>query len=275
MNNREIETLIQQAEKQVGFDSFTSAYFMGVSAAVLTPFLLLVQNPVPVVGIGAFSAVCWFVAVCLWVDGRKLKREFMKNRARVVWKQMEGMDAFDAESSLKQRELLNDIARVYERDPRGEIFPLSQAMRLVPVWEQQQKRLHVINKHVIQMQVARATLLEKQKLLRELGDKNTGLECTLVRLDAEIAHLEQGQNALRASCARLESLIVDVDATVSRRELHREVGEVTMCFSSGNCYEADSLDISDEHLDIKHQLEREIEIYLRLERETEVHLRDL
>ncbi len=271
MNDHEIETIIQQAEKQVGSDSLTSARFMGVATAVPTPFLFLVHAPVVV--IGTFWAVCWFVTGCLWVDGRKVKRDLMKARAQTLWQEMERIGAFDEKSSLKQRQFLKDIARIYERDPQGEILPLSQAIRLVLAWKQQQKRLNAIGAHLEQMRIARTTLQGKQKLLRELNDENVGVERALARLNDDIAPLERSYDILRASCTRLESLIVEVDASVRRRELHREVGELTARLSLGQKPEA--LELSSEHLDIERQIGREIETYLQLERETNVQLRDL
>ncbi|BCM92751.1 hypothetical protein IAD21_04633 [Abditibacteriota bacterium] len=272
MNDHQIEAIILHAERQAGSNSFIGARLMGTVSVLLSSIGFFSLG----IEVGSFLlAVCGFVTARLWSEGKKVKRELIKSRARTVWQKIDHVSAFGGSPSFKERHLLKDIERIYERDPQGKILPLSQAIRLVLAWKQQQKRLQAIAAHIEQMRLARTTLQEKQKLLRELNDENASLERALARLDDDIAPLERSHDALRASCTRLEALIVEVDATVRRRELHREVGELTTRLTSGHPHEADSFELSDEHLDIERQIGREIETYLQLERETDAHLRDL
>ena len=118
----------------------------------------------------------------------------------------------------------------------------------------------------------RQTLLQKQKQLRSLGDDNPAVEGTLATLESDIGPLERSGKALQASCARLEAIVLSVDAAAQRRQLHREVGELT---AEARRDEVGALELSDEHLDLERQIGREIETFLQLERETDAHLREL
>ena len=270
MNDHQIETLIQRAEKQAGDSCFTGARLMAVPAVVATPFVFF--SEISVIA-GLFAGVCWIATASLWHSSKTFKYCLMRGRALTIWGELIGSGALGHNSSLKERELLKSIGRIYERDPQGQSLPLPQAVRLVLTWKQQQKRLRLVGDHVEQMRITRSNLQEKQKLLRELNDENTSIERALARLSDDLTPLERSCEVLRASCTRLEALLVEVDATVRRRELHREVGEITARLAPSNV--PAYLEVADEGFDIERQISREIETFLQLERETGAHLRDL
>ncbi len=270
MTNQQIETLIRHAEKELARGSFLGARVAGTVSFVLSPLVFLGE-----IGIilGMFAGMGWLVTLGLWSNGRSAKRDLKHKRALALWQEIWRIGVFGVTPPLKTAALLQEIGRVYERDPQGEVFPIPQAIRLVLVWQQQQNRLAGLHEHLGQMQILRDTLLEKQQLLRELGDEDGRLERTLSQLEDDIDPLKQSCNALRASCARLETIITTVDAAARRRMLHREVGELTADFSLSQ--KKTALQMQDEHLDVERQITREIETFLELERETDAHLREL
>jgi DNA repair exonuclease SbcCD ATPase subunit len=272
MNDQHVKKMIREAEKQTGTSSYKGARLMAMLTVAPTPFIFLGGLPIIVV---VLSGVCGLITASLWSDGLKFKRDLTKRRARTLWQQINENSAFGDNPSSQERELLKGIGRIYDRDPQGETLPLPQAIRLTLVWKQQQQRLQTIESHITEMQFARTTLQEKQNLLRELNDENSGLDRALARLDDDITPLGRSHNALRASCTRLEALIVEIDSTIRRRELHREADNITARLPSGNSTTTSSLEVSDEHLELERQIGREIETYLQLERETDAHLRDL
>ena len=211
------------------------------------------------------------LTLTLWRQARSETRLHGRKRATLVWREIAASGVFGSQPGLKLNLLIGEIGRVYERDPHAETFPLPHAIRLVETWVGQQVRLEKLRAHLDEMRLLRGTLLEKQALLHDLGDDNSQLERTLARIERDLAPLEQDCNALRASCARLEAIVTTVDAAARRRELHREVGELTAGFH----HDADALALADEQLDLERQIGREIETFLELERETDARLREL
>ena len=242
-------------------------------AGTVSALLVLCSVLAEAGGLACFLAIMGSLTTAFfWSDGRAGKRDLIQSRARVVWQEIESSGELEMNHSGRAQKLSHDVARIYERDPRGEVLPLSQAVRLVLVWKQQTQRLELITRHLAELRPVRSTLIDKQKQLRDLGDDNSQLERALAQLDGDIEPLEQSYDSLWASCARLEAILVSVDAAARRRQLHREVGELTagVSFQSEN-----SLELADEHLDLERQIGREIETFLALERETDAHLREL
>lgn len=269
MTNHHIDVLIGNAEKEVSSSSFAGAWLVGGFSLLISP-LVLVEG-VNVIA-GMMAMVGWIATCSLLSDGRKGRVDVQQNRARSIWDEFRRSDAFGASESLKVRELTREIARVYEIDPQGEVLPISQAVRLVLVWKQQQECLQLIIERLGQMRVLRETLLSKQRLLHDLNDHNSGVERTIARLNDDIEPLDRSCDAFLASCARLEAMISSVEAQARRRQLHREIGQLTTQVIPGPM---DSLELSNEHLDLERQITREIETFLQLERETDAHLREL
>ncbi|RYX84101.1 hypothetical protein EON83_11345 [bacterium] len=271
MNDRQIEAIIQEAEKQLGASSFIGARLSGGLSLILVPFIPFTELGLVV---AAISGMMGLITISLWSEAQKLKKEALHSRARSIWREIDQISGFD-KPSPKERELVKNIARVYEHDPKGEVLPLVQAFRLLLAWKQQQKRLETLRTHLHNLQSSRAALLDKDRQLRELGDTNASLERALKTLGNDIAPLQRNVDIMSASCVRLESLVVEVDAAARRRNLHREVNQLTASLPSGQIKTTDPFDRADEHLDIERQIGREIETYLQLEREVDAHLRDL
>ena len=267
MTNQQIETLIQRAEKRVSSGSFVGARIAGTVSVLLMPCVF-----VPEAGafVAIFAAISSLTTIAFWSDGRAEKRDLVQNHARAVWQAIEQDGALGMNDSGRAQRLSHDVARIYERDPRGETLPLSQAVRLVLAWKQQTQRLGLVTRHLAELRSVRSTLIEKQKQLRDLGDDNQQLDRTLAQLNEDIGPLEQNNESLKASCARLEAILVSVDAATRRRQLHREVGELSGR-SPAPLPDTDASDLND----LERQITREIETFLALERETDAHLREL
>ncbi len=272
MTNQQIERLIRKAETGAFSRYFVAARVGGV-VALLAP-LCAFYYPLSGEGVvlGALLAIAASAATWSnWRDGRAIARKFYRNRARSIWVELSATNIF-GEDTYALRGMLLRVEALYERDPEAQVLPFIQAVRLVQVWHQQQSRLSLIRSHVAQMSETRVTLIEKQAQLRALGDDNAAIGQTLARLEGDIGPLERSSETLRASCARLEAIVLSVDAAAQRRQLHREVGELTADVRRDD---EGALELRDEHLDLERQIGREIETFLQLERETDAHLREL
>ncbi|BCM92752.1 hypothetical protein IAD21_04634 [Abditibacteriota bacterium] len=270
INDQQINRLVQRAEKSVSSSAFLPTRIAGVVSLLLTPLMFVAEIGV---GQGIFmAAIGWGLTYLSWIAGKDLALQLKSARAQLIWREIRrsGVLAEPTAQDLAER-----ITQVYEHDLRAEFLPLSQAVRLTLVWKQQKERLSTIEHRVRQMKDLRATLLEKQQLLYELGDDNAALEQTLARLDHDTDALECNGIALGASCSRLESLVTEVNAAARRRQLHREIGELAAQVPLDKANTEPTLATREEHLDLERQITREIETYLQLERETDAHLRDL
>lgn len=284
MTNQQIEIFIKHAEKSTLAIPFLAARIGVLISLCLTPLMLL--NEVGA-GLGALIAlISWGLTYLLWWYGKDVRREMEGKRAQVVWKEVGtprtlfgyGVRLSESQPSRPYRSaksLLEQISDVYELDPRGEILPLKQALRLVDVWKTQRERLFRVEDNIEEMKRLRTQLLEKQKSLVALGDDSPALSPALASLDDDIGALEDSGEELRASCARLEALVSAAEAVAKRRQLHREIDELAQRVPAHEDSSTQVFDDSEDNLDLERQISREIETYLMLEAETNAHLRDL
>ena len=272
MTNQQIEKLIRKAEAGAFSRHFVLARLAGGIALLLPLCAPLFSLPEEGIVLAVLLAIAGGAfAWSNWRDGKAIERNFNRNRAQSTWVELTATDIF-GEDTYALRAMLHRVGAVYESDPDAKVFPLLQAVQLVQVWHQQQSRLALVRGHVAQMGDLHVALLQKQAQLRALGDDNAGIEQTLARLEADIGPLERSSETLRASCARLEAIVLSVDAAAQRRQLLREVGELTAGVHRDS---GSAIELHDEHLDLERQIGREIETFLQLERETDAHLREL
>lgn len=265
MTNDEVDVLVAHAQRAHGAAPLTgarlfwcvagiaavSAHFGGIWFAL---FMVVVSG-----GIGFIARVAGKEANARWRhDFARRAWHFIAHDAR----------AFHSDStstnSLKRR-----IGQIYESDPRGNGFPLSQAVRLLDAHLRQQKRLARIEAHIHSLSQQREQLLLKLARLHELGEDNPTGRIRLERLSKDIFALEISAVGIQASCSRLEAIVVKIHQAEEVKKLHREINQL----SNGDSL-APELQ-SEEANDIERQIGREIETFLRLERETDEHLRDV
>ncbi|HEX8464963.1 MAG TPA: hypothetical protein VF627_10145 [Abditibacterium sp.] len=161
------------------------------------------------------------------------------------------------------------IGNIYQHDPRGEFFPLPQAIKLLDAHYRQQKRVGLVSQRLDDLSDLKIRLSEKILQLRELGaDNEEGLE-NLKRIETDEQALQPLKDQIEASCRRLEMILISVQTAFKTRQLQREISELGTRATPAATLS--TLAPENELSDIERQIGREIETFLRLERETERH----
>jgi predicted transcriptional regulator len=230
---------------------------------------------VPSIAFGA-GCVAGLLALCGFHCGQLAQSEFRPSPnefALSVWREWmrresEHEQTNGSSATLKMR---FDILQIYENDPRGEVFPIQQAFRLIDTYSRQQFRLQVVESHLQKLREARRSLQEKAARLRELGDAGRDVGATLSRIEADLPALETLVGQICASCLRLEALLVAVQASMQVKQLHQDLDEITSAITP----QAKTPLSTDDLSDIEAQITREVETFLQLEREADAHLRQL
>ncbi len=266
MRNEEAEQLAKWAEQSLQSASFTSARIsIGVSVCS-APFAFA-----PGYGfIGFISSVFALLSLMLWTSGRNISRDFEEERAQAIWNRFVERDVFDAEEFAPTQDLQQQISELYQVDPRGETFPLVQAIRLIDAHMHQQQRLEIISFRLEELSLLRQTMHEKLAQLRKLGEDAPESQRRLTELERDEAALQSIHNQISASCARLESILTSVQHAHQVRQLKRELGELSQAAGAHS-----ELALESDAFDIERQIGHEIETFLRLERETDEHLREV
>lgn len=195
-----------------------------------------------------------------------------KTRARLTWEYLGRNQTFGAGLSEATRRLGNDVQKIYDGDPTGKLFPLRQSIRLVDTHSRQQQRLFIVENRLGELRNLQEALAGKMAQLQELGEDYPQGARNLKQINADLEALGRVHGQIRASCTRLEAIVIGVQKAVQSRQLRRELEGLSAHVAPSigaiePAFEAQSLE------DIERQIGREIETYLRLERETEEHLR--
>lgn len=202
-----------------------------------------------------------------------LWREFKRAPALRLWRELIDRRLLLASPGEPTEKLARSIRGLYETDWRGEVLPLSQAARLLLIYDLQRRRLTGIHDRLNELEVVREQLRDRGQRLQQLGDQTPLVSTSVDNLSGEIAGLERLGEEIFASCHRLEDILVSVGRAVAVKQLHREIIDLTSVVSPRNAETLASG--APEIIDIERQIGREIETFLQLERETDAHLRDV
>ena len=196
---------------------------------------------------------------------------FEQTKARELWNWAGRQHSFGPLSTPSQ-EVGNQIQKIYYLDPKGELLPLRQAIRLFDTFCRQQARLNIVTERLWQLNGLQETLLNKMARLQELGENYEQGARNLEQINDDYEALSGIAKQIQGSCARLEMLLISAEKAIQSRQLRRELNELSALMPRPTqavepAFEAESLET------IERQIGREIETYLQLERETEEHLR--
>ena len=147
------------------------------------------------------------------------------------------------------RNLWLAVRNIYGLDPAGESLPLAQAIRLLDVYQLLRGQLSRVETRLSGGSSAWGGARAKSPRYVASGDARETLE--------------SARAELKSSCARLEAIIADVQATLQEQRRRHAPGRVRG-ETSGEAVAGS---------EIQARVAREIETYSRLERETEPHLR--
>jgi len=267
MTNEEAEGLIKRAESRLMAEYVTPARVLAGVAIGFAPTALLPDFSF----MGVVSGALGFLSLMLWRGARDVRRDNTKIKALAIWNELSQRDAFHSYQFKQTWLLQNQLRELYANDPRGEILPLTQAIRLISSHVRQQERLQIVEHRLVQLQLIHNTMRQKLKQLRALGEDAPEVERKLLQIERDEAALENIAAQISASCARLEAIFTGVQHAHQVRQLKRELGELSRDVSS----ESSELALENDAFDIERQIGREIETFLRLERETDEHLRDV
>ena len=276
MTNEEIERAVADCDRGAIMGQFfpaaTSWAFSGVM--LLLAFLTGPSSPVDpflnfflwlAIIFSGVSAVVTFTSLQAW-----RKREAL--RARLTWEALGRNQTFGTQLSEPTRRLGNDIQKIYDGDPTGKLFPLRQSMQLVDTHSRQQQRLILVENRLGELRSLQESLAGKMAQLRELGEDYPQGARNLEQLNEDLEALRRVHGQIRASCTRLEAIVIGVQKAAQSRQLRRELEGLSARVAPVGgavepAFEAQSLE------EIERQIGREIETYLQLERETDEHLR--
>jgi hypothetical protein len=266
MTNEEIDALLDDITKSVEHSAPPLSKVLWSSSAICAPLSFL-----PVAGryFAVFTLALAVGAIMVGSENRPLQQP-----ALAIWREWMRREehherglGFSATVRMRW-----EIKKIYEDDPRGEIFPLKQAVRLVDTFNRQQQRLETVIAHLETLRQTRELLIEKAARLHELGDKSRDVGATLARVERDLPALQKLSDEINASCYRLDALLVSVRKAIQVKQLHQELDELTAVVTPEQAIETVQ---SDDLNNIEAQITQEIETFLRLERDTDAHLRQI
>ncbi len=267
MDLEEIELLLTKSEKNLKLEFLALPV---ISWIVSSGVMLMGMLNLSLETISA-SLVLTFLSFLTssWYCSRL--REVRSRRVDLFWHHL-NETKFGGANAIT-RNLGQEITVIYQADPRGEVLPLSQAIRLMDTHDKQQQRLEVVADRLVKLRSVQNTLKEKTKQLRGLGESHPEGEIRLQSLEKDEAALNTMREQIQASCHRLGMIAIEAQKTQQMRQLRREISDLTTekspIVTSPAFLEPDSL------FDIERQITREIETFLQLERDTDRHLREL
>jgi len=267
MTSEQIDQLLIESERSLWWEAFWTP-LLGWACSLGAMLFALFSVSLEVL---FFSFALLFVSVLSSFFCSRQWQKFKDCHADLVWQQLRRTAFYNVNSVITT--LVKDIASLYHADPSGEVLPLRQAIRLIDLHHKQQKRLEVVIARLGSLQYIAATLRDKTKQLRDLGESHEQGETRLQNLREDEAALDTMSEQIRASCHRIEMILIETRKAQQMRQLHQEISALTSDKSlSGMTLAVDS---DDALSDIERQITREVETFLRLERETDRHLREI
>ena len=269
MTNETMDAIIARAERKARDEAYLApiggAVMLGICsiAALFSEYAALFF---PIAGVFALVGGIGFLT------NSKDLREFQTHKAREIWKTLGRDHVFGTELSEDTRRLGNDIQKIYDGDSAGRLFPLRQSIRLIDTHNRQQQRLQIVENRLGELRALQENLSSKMAQLRDLGEDYPQGARNLEQINADLEALGRVHGQIRASCTRLEAIVIGVQKAVQSRQLRAELEGLSARVAPVGgavepAFEAESLE------EIERQIGREIETYLRLERETDEHLR--
>lgn len=268
MTNQEIEQFILTYRRRlfVKILALSALSWLGSAGALLLAFMTGHWVFCGLIALALFVSSWWATVIAR--DELKLQRATL---ATQVWDLLGQSPQFAFSPNEPLRQTWYRIQGIYQSDPRGEVLPLRQAMRLLDTYRRQQERLEKVEARTTELQGLRNELLDKIARLQELGDERAG-RSELDQIGTALAELKAAATQIRNSCERLERLLTEVKTASQTRQLHRELDELRTRLPRP--VEAVETTLQSESLEnAERQIGREIETYLQLERETEERLR--
>ena len=259
MPTDEIEALLAQAKRRLAIKTFAAPVLSWLLTGFFFYFALI------------FSDFGWGLLGILgltwsFLYGRPFSfYKHQRKKVVVLWNELRASGWPDLSVSDATKKLEGKILQHYFQDPRGEILPIRQAMRLLETHHRQQTRFLAVTERLVELKMLR----EKIAQLRALGEEHLEAQNSLQRFERDLKSLESVQNALQASCHRLEAILISVEQTAQVRRLHAEISALSAPQNGAIVAHSDHEDL----LGIERQIGREIETFLELERETDRHFR--
>lgn len=243
----------------------------GFSALFTLPVFVPQVGPVSGLAAGLLAFIAWSVSQ----ESRANWQNFERERALSLWSEWTRREGGEEvrRGLVKTAVMRDEILDIYKADPRGEVLPLRQSMRLINTYGRQEERLEQIADHLAGVEEIRVELLEKTAQLRELGEETEDVQAILRGLERDIVPLETSVREIRASCYRLEFLLISVKKALQIKRLRSEIQTLASVETSSD--EMAIAQTTADTIDIERQITREVETFLQLERDSDRHLRDL
>ncbi len=276
MTDDEIGALLVDIEKSLRSQIFVGSKVSWLVSLTTAPLIFIPGAGVGL-GFGIFSGVMAFVGWLTNHDGRIEWQKVQDNRARYLWREWTQRESLKelGQGFEKTVQMRDDISEIYESNPRGDILPLNQAIRLVNTLDSQQERLDQVANHVEGLRELRTQLLEKSAQLQKLGKKTQSVQSILRQIEEDVNPLETLGRQIEASCHRLELLLISVKKAMQIKQLHNEIDSLTSSICADVTEALEETIATDDLSNIERQITREVETFLRLERETDRHLREI
>lgn len=272
MTSEEIEQLLAKGEKSLRREDLVAPVLTWTFCAGSMVIGVLFESMEELL----FAIFLVFVSLAVSSGHRATARGLKTRRAQLLWEYLT-RTAFAPRFGASTSKLAREIGDLYQGDPRGEVLPLSQSIRLVNTHHKQQARLQIVGARLRELEAIGVALRQTTEQLRDLGE-------TLESGEARLQALRDDENALRtlsaqieASCRRLELILIEARKAGQMQQLHREIGDLSL--EAGNSSaSSSSLSVSsvvpESLFDVERQIAREVETYLRLERDSDRHLRE-
>ena len=269
MTNEAIDAIIERQQLALERSAtFTCAALWFGSFAL--PFFMLFSLSLS----WALLTFCVLASVSLFSTKETIEeiKKRRNQRALLVWEQIGVKQVFGDALSVSTRQLGTEIQKIYQGEPSGELLPLRQSIRLLDTHNRQQQRLQIVENRLRELRALQENLQSKLAQLRELGENYPQGARNLEQIDGDLAALGRVHGQIRASCARLEAIVIGVQKVAHSRRLRADLDGLSAQLPRATqavepTFEAESLE------EIERQIGREIETYLQLERETDEHLR--
>lgn len=267
MTPDEIERLLAKSEKSLRREDLVAPVLTWSFCAVSLVAGILFESMEGLL----FAIFLVFVGLAVSSGHRATARGLTTRRAALLWDYLT-RTAFAPRFGASTAKLASEIGEFYQTDPRGEVLPLSPAIRLVNTHHKQQARLKIVLQRLAELGSIGLALREKTEQLRDLGEKPESGE-------ARLQTLQRDENALRllttqneASCRRLEMILIEARKAAQMQQLHREISDLSLQAASPTAILAL---VPESLFDVERQIAREIETYLQLERDSDRHLREV